>query len=183
MSKIKLTKDYFDSLDKFIKNNSLDIPTEVVFDLFKTGTLSMAFLQYIKNLEKTSEDVGINEYFDKEFSYIVFLNALYLQKNVLITKFFLRSLRKRDRLKLIETYDLSNLETYIYNLLFTSAKEKKRLSTEQILLYVSKYKKYKITNREFFNSLIKKIRSRVRVQLQRQAEKEKRYLHGVESLR
>jgi hypothetical protein len=163
------------ALDKLFIFN---LTPELVFHLFKIQFLSQKFLDFIRtrdqieyNYENESDQGQVNEFIQDEYKYLACLDALLGQADIEIAKFFLKKLRKRDRMKVIETYSLNPMETYIYSFIKKRMQNKQRIDKKLLLEYITKYKKYRITNEKYFDALANRIKNRVKKQLYRERQK------------
>jgi|YelNatPaOPRAMG01_1025707.scaffolds.fasta_scaffold130721_2 hypothetical protein len=172
-----LTKKDFDAIQTFLDKNYIQLPAVLVLRLFKIGILSKRLLDFIvqtaeiqtQNQDFDYEDDDMQEEVDDdlqtEISYLRFLDALAMKRDVEIAKFFLRNLLKRDRIKAIETYHMSPIEQYIYFIVKKKIKRGERINNLQILFLVKNFKRYKIKNEKYFFNMLEKIKRKVRRQL------------------
>jgi hypothetical protein len=155
-----------------------DLTPGFVFHLFKIQFLSQKFLDFIRtrdqieyNYENESDSEPADELIQDEYKRLTCINALASKKDIEIAKFFLKKLRKRDRMKVIETYSLNPMETHIYTFIKKRMQNKQRIDKKLLLEYITKYKKYKITNEKYFDALVNRIKNRVKKQLYRERQK------------
>jgi len=163
------------ALDKLFIFN---LTPELVFHLFKIQFLSQKFLDFIRTSDQIEYDyenesnIGqVNELIQDEYKCLTCVDALAREKDIEIAKFFLKNLRKRDRMKVIETYSLNNMETYIYTFIKKRMQNKQRIDKKLLLEYIRKYKKHKLTNEKYFYALADRIKNRVKKQLYREMQK------------
>jgi len=156
-----------------------DLTPGFVFHLFKIQFLSQKFLDFIRtsdqiieyDYEDESDSEPADELIQAEYRCLNCINALAMEKDIEIAKFFLKNLRKRDRMKVIETYSLNPMETHIYTFIKKRMQNKQRIDKKLLLEYITKYKKYKITNEKYFDALVNRIKNRVKKQLYRERQK------------
>jgi len=171
-----LTKKDFDAIQTFLDKNYIQLPAVLVLRLFKIGVLSKKLLDFIVQTAQSQtqsqddyEDDDIQEEIDNdlqiEVSHLRFLDALAVNRDVEIAKFFLNNLLKRDRTKVIETYYMSPIEGYVYSVVKKKMEQGKRINNLQILSLVKDFKGYKIENEKYFFNMLNKIKDRVRKQL------------------
>lgn len=160
--KLVLSKQNFETIRYFLESNNYHLPVDFVLELFKTGILSIGFLQYMEKFQKSQKDLILSKVLLREKCFLDAFDMLYVFNNPRIAKFFIRTLSKSQRDNIFKTYNLSPMETYIYNLLYNAKKSNKTVENKIILKYLKEYRGYNITNDDYINKIIKKINDKVR---------------------
>jgi len=175
--KNSLTKKDFVAIQTFLDKNYIQLPAVLVLRLFKIGVLSKRLLDFIvqtaqvqnRSQDYDYEDDDIQEEIDNdlqtEISHLRFLDALAVKQDVEIAKFFLNNLSKRERIKAIETYHMSPIEQYVYSVVKKKMEKGERVDRFQILSLVRDFKGYRIENEKYFSNMLRRIKDRVRKQL------------------
>jgi len=170
-----LTKKDFVAIQTFLDKNYIQLPAVLVLRLFKIGILSKKLLDFIVQTAQVQsqdfdyEDEDTQEELDKdlqtEILHLKFLDALAMQHDVETAKFFLNNLRKRDRNVVIETYNMSPIEQYVYSVVKKKIEQGERINDSQILAFVKNLRGYKIENEKYFFDMLAKIKRKVRRQV------------------
>lgn len=165
----QIRKIDFEHIDTFLKICNIDLPASVLLELFKANffsdyindnTTNEAFYNFVTRFDSKDTEKA-EKLFKSEMALLRKIEYLYQIKNTEVIKEFLRRVRANHRSRIVETFDLNNIETYVYYIILNAKKKNKRIANKEIIYYLKHYKGYDIISDYGVEQTIKKVRKKI----------------------